>query len=90
MTEKRTRPDNLHERAHGLARELASLAAEAAASDPALRAQLDAALRALDRKITTRRNTALLSNQDETRRFVRDVVADELERYWERRFGGTP
>jgi len=90
MSNDKERNANLHDRARSLAGNLASLAAEAAAADPALRARLDAALRALEQSAPAQRNTALLENPSDARALVRDVVAVELERYWLRRFGRTP
>jgi len=69
---------------------LAELSAEAAVADPGLRARLDAALRALHGAAPAERHTAILDNPADARAVVRDVVAEELARYWERRFGGTP
>ena len=83
------RRENLQERARDVAERLAALAAEAA-GDPSLRARLDAALRALQSPAEAQRNTALLENPAQARALVRDVVAEELARYWERRFGGRP
>ena len=79
----------LRERVKKLAGDAASLAAEAAA-DPALRAQLDAALQALGKAAPAPRNAAILDNPGEARALVRDVIAEELERYWQRRFGRKP
>ena len=36
------------------------------------------------------RNAAILGSPAALRALVRDVVAEELLRYWERRFGGRP
>lgn len=82
MTEK----PELRERAKAAAESLASLAGEAA-TDPALRARLDAALRALSDEPAAAEHAALLADPRDARAFVRDVIAEELERYWERRFG---
>lgn len=87
--EKETRPPSLDEQVRGVAQTLVSLSAEATA-DPAVRARLDAALRALQGAAPGERHTAILSNPADARALVRDVVADELARYWERRFGGRP
>lgn len=90
MSDERTGANDLHERARGVAQRLSALAAEAAAADPALRARLDAALRALGDGAPTPRNTAILEDPIKARNLVRDVVAEELDRYWQRRFGRTP
>lgn len=89
MSDKKTPNAPLRDRASGLARDVASLASEAAA-DPALRAQLDAALQALGQSAPVARNAAVLDNPGEARALVRDVIAEELERYWQRRFGRKP
>ena len=89
MSDKKRPNDPLRERAKVLARDVASLASEAAA-DPALRGQLDAALQALGQSATVPRNAAVLDNPGEARALVRDVIAEELERYWQRRFGRKP
>lgn len=89
MSDKTSLNDPLRERARDVVREMAALASEAAA-DPAIRAQLDAALQALGRPATVARNAAVLDNPGEARALVRDVIAEELERYWQRRFGRKP
>ena len=90
MSDERTEHNDLHERALGVVQRLSDLAAEAAAADPALRARLDAALRALSDGAPATRNTAILEDPIKARNLVRDVVAEELDRYWQRRFGRTP
>lgn len=82
------KPD-LNERIGNAARDLGALSAEAA-GDPALRARIDSALRVLQGRASEPKNTAILKNPADARAVVRDVVAEELSRYWERRFGGTP
>ena len=72
----------LRDRARQAAQSLASLAEEAA-TDPALRARLEAALRALSDEPAAAEHAAILQDQRDTRAFVRDVIAEELERYWE-------
>lgn len=79
----------LNQQVSGVARRLVALAGEAAA-DPALRARLDAAINALQDAAPAERNTAILQKPADVRSLVRDSVAEELERYWNRRFGGTP
>ena len=79
---------NLPERVAATLRDLGALSSEAA--DPALRARIDAAVQALHGNAPAPRNTALLENGADSRALVRDVVAEELTRYWERRFGGRP
>ena len=90
MSSKKTESRDLRDRVRRTAQRLASLAAEAGPVDPALRARLDAALRALQGPAQAERNTAILENPADARAVVRDVVAEELERYWDRRFGKTP
>jgi len=90
MSDPKEKPDTLNDRAARVAREMAALAAETARVDPALRARLEAALAALNGSRPVARNTALLENPARARAVVRDTVAEELERYWERRFGGRP
>ena len=82
-------PSGLSHQLRATAQRLAALSTEAAA-DPALRARVDAALRALEGAAPPERNTAILENPADARSMVRDVVAEELARYWNRRFGGTP
>ena len=82
--------DPIREKARRVASELASLASEAAVTDPALRARLESALQALRGAPVRPRNTALLSSAEDARGTVRDIVAEELARYWDRRFGGRP
>ena len=86
--EAKKKPSDLNDRIGQAMRDLGSLSAEAA-GDPAARARLDAALRAL-RGEDMPRNAAMLENPADARALVRDVVAEELSRYWDRRFGGTP
>ena len=88
MTGTRKKAATVQERAHEAAQNLAALAAEAA--EPGLRARLAAAFRALQSEPAGGWNTALLENPAEARALIRDVVAEELSRYWERRFGGRP
>ena len=90
MTDDRNKPGYLHQQVRGVVQHLVALAGEAASADPALRARLDAALRALEGAAPAERNTAILKNPGDARAMVRDVVAEELARYWDRRFGGTP
>ena len=78
--------DDLASRAAGLREQIAALAANAADRDPALRARLQAALQALQGE-STARNTALTQSANDMRVVVRDVLAEELDRFWERRFG---
>ena len=56
----------------------------------AVRARLEAALRALDGLPEPQGNRAVLEDPAQVRALVRDVLAEELERYWDRRFGGRP
>lgn len=90
MSDEKKTPETLSDRAAHVARGLASLAAEASRADPALRARLEAALEAIEGRQPAVRNTALLENPDRSKAVVRDLIAEELERYWERRFGGRP
>ena len=83
------RSDDLRGRVADAATGLAALSAEAARTDPALRARLDAALRAIEAGERPAGHAALLKNPADPRGEVRDVVADELDRYWRRRFGRT-
>ena len=81
---------NLAEQVREAERKLVALSVEAASSDPAVGSRLNAALRALRGTTSSVQNTAILSAPSDIRALVRDVVAEELARYWERRFGGTP
>lgn len=83
-------PRNLSEQVSEAERKLVALSTEAASSDPAMGARLNASLRALRGTASSVQNTAILSAPSDVRALVRDVVAEELARYWERRFGGTP
>ena len=80
---------DLKDRLDRAAAELAALSA-AAERDPSLRGRVDAARQALAGTQQPVRNTALLQDTRQARTLVRDVVAEELTRYWERRFGGMP
>ena len=90
MSKAKKDPRRFGERVRRTIRDMAALSTEAAAADPALRARLDAALNALQGDPAPERNTAVLANPADARAVVRDVVADELARYWDRRFGRTP
>jgi len=85
---EKNKPSDLNDRIGRAVRDLGALSAEAG-GDPAARARLDAAVRAL-RGEDLPRNAAVLENPADARALVRDVVAEELNRYWDRRFGGTP
>lgn len=76
-----------YQRAEELTDRLSSLAAEVSGADPALRARLEAALNVLRSGIPGERNTALTSNPADVRALVRDLLAEELARFGERRFG---
>ena len=86
--EAKNRSSDLNDRIGQAMRNLGALSSEAA-GDPGARARLDAALRAL-RGEDVPRNAAVLENPADARALVRDVVAEELSRYWDRRFGRTP
>lgn len=85
---KAPKPD-LPARTRQAAQTLAHLAAEAADADPALRDRLEAARRALEQPPAAA-HAAILETVSDARALVRDVVAEELARYWDRRFGGKP
>jgi len=55
-----------------------------------LQERVEAALRALDGRPAAGRNAALLGDPADAREIIRDIVAEELARYWERRYGRTP
>ena len=88
--EQEKRSGTLADRVSEAEQRLAVLSAEAALSDPALGSRLKTALRALQGSEQRIQNAAILGTASDARALVRDVVAEELSRYWERRFGGTP
>jgi len=74
---------DLRSQSQALIERLYRLAAEASAQDPALRDRAEAALRAL------RGSAAPHLQPTDLRPVVRDLLAEELELFWERRFGRT-
>ena len=80
----------VQERLAALKTGLAALAAQAGPADAETRARLEAAMLALEGRSPGARNTAVLESLSEVRSTVRDIVSEELARYWERRFGGRP
>ena len=84
MSKDRANAREVRERARQVTESLSALANEAVGVDPALSARVDAALRALRASAKPPSNAALLENPADARALVRDVVAEELQRFWER------
>jgi hypothetical protein len=72
---------DLESQSQALIERLQRLAREAEGFDPALRDRLEAAMRAL------RGSGADRAEPPDLRQAVRDLLAEELDRFWERRFG---